>query len=184
MAIERIVDKVRMAASRLSPREQALLGAASAALLLLVLTLVVVSIRTALAERESRISIKQEGLATVMQLSSGYRTAQAERRRLESQLRGAKNVSLVSVMEGLARGHIAKMTPRRPVTKNGLTETSVDVTLDPVSVDTLASILNGIARAKGVLRVRKLRLRRKFNDKEKVDASFTVTTYALAEGGK
>ncbi|MDF1562205.1 MAG: type II secretion system protein GspM [Deltaproteobacteria bacterium] len=182
MAAGSMIDQVRMAASRLSPREQALLGGACGALVLLLVTLGVVSVRGSLAEAESRISVKQEGLAQVLQFSSGYREAEAGRRRLESKLRGAGNVSLVSVMEELARGQgvsIAKMTPRRPATKEGITETAVDVSLEPLPIDKLSAILNGLARTKGVVKVSKLRLRKKFNEKEKVDATFTLASYTL-----
>lgn len=182
MATKDLFGQVRLAAGRLSPREQTLLGGAGGALLLLLITLFVVTLRGSLAEKESRISVKQEGLAQVLQYSSGFREAESVRRRLESKLRGAQKVSLVSVMEDLAKGQgvaIAKMTPRRPSTKEGVTETSVDVSLEPLSIDKLAAILNGLARAKGVVKVRKLRLRKKFNDKEKVDASFTLASFSL-----
>lgn len=178
----RMIDQLRMAMARLSSREQALLGGAAGALLLLLITLGVVSIRTSLAEVESRISVKEEGLAQVVQFSSGFREAEAVRRRLESKLRGARDVSLVSVMEDLAKGQgvsIAKMTPRRPVSKDGVTETAVDVSLEPLPIDKLATILNGLARTTGVVKVRKLRLRKKFNEQEKVDASFTLASFTL-----
>ena len=56
----------------------------------------------------------------------------------------------------------------------------MQVQLDGITIDKLAGILNGIQRSPQMIKVKRLRVRQKFNDNQKVDASMTVATYSLA----
>ena len=92
-------------------------------------------------------------------------------------------MSLFSFMEKVTKAqgvNIDNMTPRPALTKGGITEQSVQVQLGGIALDKLAGILNGIQRSPQMIKVKRLRVRKKFNDKQKVDATMTVATYSLA----
>lgn len=177
------IEQLKMMFDRLSQRERSLAFGAAGAAGVFITVFVVVSVQSSLAERRARIEVKRQGLARVVQLSSGFRQAEAERRRLESKLRGSSKVSLVSLMEELSKNQdvsISNMTPRRPTTKGQVVEETLDVSLQEITIEKLAAIINGLQRSPHMVKVRKLRVRRKFNEKEKVDATLTVATYSLS----
>jgi len=178
-----ILDQARAMVTRLSRRERMMVLAAIGVLSGLVALLVVVNVQGAFADHRSRIELKEQGLKQVVQLSSGFQEAQAERQRVHARLQGSRSVSLFSFMENLAKGQgitIANMTPRAATTKGGVTEQSVQVSLEGVGLTELVGIINGIQRSPHMVKVKRLRVRRKFNDKKKVDATLTVATYSLA----
>ena len=183
MKIGQLRDQVVTMFTRLSRREKLLALGAGSALVLLVGVLVVTSVRGAIADRESRIEYKTQGLEKVVALSSGFRERQAEEKRLEAKLKQSKSVSLFSFMEDVAKTQgvtIDNMTPRQPSTQGGITEQTVDVRLEAIPLTKLAGLINGIQRSPQMVKVKRLRVRRKFNDDEKVDATMTVATYSLA----
>jgi len=186
MAIPRSIQNLGEVFSGLSKREQLLLGCAAAVFALFVALLLTISIRSSLADRESRVELKKQGLLQVSTLSAGFRDAEAARRSLEARLRGAPKRSLVSTMEEMAKSQgiaIAKMTPKRPITKGSLTENAVDVSFEPTSIDKVAGLVNGLQKAAGIIKISKLRLRKKFGEAEKLDVSFTVSNYNLEVQG-
>ena len=177
------LDSATALFSRLSRREKAMALGAGGVLILLVGLLVSVSVRSSFADVQSRIAVEEQGLAQVVQLSGGFQQADAERQRLQARLQGSRGVSLFSFMEQVTKGqgvNIDNMTPRPASTQGGITEQSVQVQLDGITIDKLAGILNGIQRSPQMIKIKRLRVRQKFNDKQKVDATMTVATYSLA----
>ncbi len=177
------LDSASALFSRLSRREKTLALGAGGVLVLLVALLVSVSVRSSFADVQSRIAVEEQGLAQVVQLSGGFQQADAERQRLRARLQGSRGVSLFSFMEQVTKGqgvNIDNMTPRPPSTQGGITEQSVQVQLDGITIDKLAGILNGIQTSPQMIKIKRLRVRQKFNDKQKVDATMTVATYSLA----
>lgn len=168
---------------RLSARERMLALGAGVAAVFLTALLLFVSVSGSIRDRESRIGFKREGLTQVMVLSSGFREAQGERDRLESQLRRSANVSLVSMVESLAQGQgikPARMNPRRPATNGGITEQSLDVTFEGISIAQVANLVNAVQKKPELVKIRKLRIRKKFGDEEKVDVSLSVSSYGVS----
>lgn len=183
MKLGQLRDQISTMFTRLSRREQLLALGAAGGLLLLVSLVVVTSVQSAFATRHDRLEYKEQGLEQVIQLSSGFREAEADRRQMEAKLRQSKGVSLFTYMEELARGQgvtISNMTPRQPTTEAGITEQTVDVNLEGIPLDKLAGIINGVQRSPQIVKIKRLRVRRKFNDQERVDATMTVATYGLA----
>lgn len=183
MKTGRIQDQLTAMFTRLSRRERLLALGAAVAFVLLTTTFTVTSVMGAMADRQSRIDYKEQGLEQVVALSAGFREAQAEQASLEAKLERGKNVSLFSFMEDVAKQQgvtIDNMTPRQPSTEGNITEQTVDVRLEGIPLAKLAGIINGIQRSPQMVKVKRLRVRRKFNDEEKVDATMTVATYSLA----
>jgi general secretion pathway protein M len=56
-------------------------------------------------------------------------------------------------------------------------EMSVEVNLGKVPLDKLVKLLNDIERSPGLVRVRRLRLRKSFENKDMLDVSLTVSAW-------
>lgn len=179
------MEQLRAMLNRLSRRERMLVLGASVAFVALISLLTVVRVNGAIEDRRSRIQYMETGLSQVMALSSGFREAQDEQRRLESQLRGQSELSLFSHMEELARSQgvsISNMTPRQSVTEGSIREETVEVSLESVTVDKVAGLVNAIQRSPNMVKVSSLRIRRRGSGDE-VTASFSVSSYSLAKAG-
>ena len=177
-----VLDPLRSAAGRMSRRERRLALLMLAVAVLFVAFLLFMSIRGAIADRESRIDVKKAGLKRVLAMSEGFREAKAERERLEAKLRRTKGVSLFSLLEETGRKAgvtITKMTPRTPTTEGGVKEEAVDVSLENVTLDKLTDFVNQIQRSPQVVRILTLRIRKKLTTDNTVDAKLTVATYSL-----
>ncbi len=170
---------------RLSKRERLLVAGASLGFLALITLLIVVRINGALDDRRSRIDYLENGLNQVVQLSAGFREAQDEQRRLESRLERQSEVSLFSHIEELARGQgvsISNMTPRQSVTEGNIREETVEVSLESITVDKVAGLVNAIQRSPHMVKVSSMRIRRRGSGDE-VQASLTVSSYSLSGAG-
>jgi hypothetical protein len=89
----------------------------------------------------------------------------------------------MAFVDGLARQEgldIASMSDRGVVGggQNGRPrESSVEVNLGKVPLDKLVKMLEAIERSPGVVRVRRLRVRKSTDAKEALDVSLTVSTW-------
>ncbi len=185
MRIAMVIDEARAMWGRLARRERLLVFVAFGALLGLVALITVLKVNQAIEDRISRIAYKEDGLARVIDMSSGFREAQEEQQRLESLLRGQEDLSLFSYLEEIARGQeisIANMTPRQPVTEGNIREETVEVSLESVTLDKVAALVNAVQRSPHMIRISSMRVRRR-GSADEVQASFTVSSYALAGTG-
>jgi type II secretory pathway component PulM len=168
----------------LSPRERMLIGAAGGALAFFIGTVAVVGTTRAIRSRETSIEEKEKLLAEVVKLSATFRQAEAERAAIEGRLKGP-GIRLFSYMEDSARKlnvEIGAMNDRGTTQKDKndpLQESVVEVNLPRINVEKLARFLDDIERHQRVVKVKKLRLRRRGDDKEMLDVSVTVATYQL-----
>ena len=185
MRLAEVLEQFRGMFGRLSKRERLMVGGVFGVFIIMISLLTITRVGAALEDRRSRIAYKENGLNQVVMLSAGFREAQAEQRRLESQLRGQGQISLFSHMEELARSQgvtISNMTPRQPVTESGIREETVEVSLENVTLDKVAGLINAIQRSPNMVKVSSLRLRRR-GTSDDVQASLTVSSYSLARSG-
>jgi general secretion pathway protein M len=167
---------------RLSPRERTLVGAAAAAALLFVGSLVAAGMGASVRARESRIVEKTRVLEQVGQLAGGYRRVQLERAALEARLKGPP-VQLMSHVSQVGSGLGVEVTDLRPtgapVELDGVTEESVEVNLARIELGKLARLVQGLERGPGLVKVRRLRIATRTDDPKLVDATVVVATYQL-----
>ena len=185
MKAAEMFEPLRALINRLSRRERLLVTAGLLAFVLFVSFLTVARTGAAIEDRRSRIEYKERGLAQVVELSAGFRETQDEHRRLESRLRGQAEVSLFSHMEEMARSQgitISNMTPRQSVTEGNIKEETVEVSLEGVTLDKVAGLVNAIQRSPNMVKVSSLRIRRR-GTSDDVQASFTVSSYSLVRAG-
>jgi general secretion pathway protein M len=183
--LRRFLADVSQYLNGLSRRERRLLGAGIFAVALFATTLVVVGTTRAISSRGARIEDKLKQLEQIVQLSAGFRQAEAERSAIEGRLKGPP-LRLFSYMEDQAKKlnvEIGAMNDRgtsQPDKNDPLTESVVEVNLPRINVEKLARFLDDIERNQKVVKVKKLRLRRRGDDKEMLDVSVTVATYQIA----
>jgi general secretion pathway protein M len=168
-----------------SPRERRLLlfaGAGAVAFILLVLW---AAFGSSIRRHEDSLEERHAAFEKVQRLSAGYAQQEQERQLLEARLRQSPP-ALMGFVDGLARQEgveIGSMADRGVVSggQNGRPrESSVEVSLGKVPLEKLMRLLQSIERSPGVVRVRKLRLRKSQENKDTLDVTMTVSAWQAA----
>ena len=168
-----------------SPRERRLIlfaGAGALAFLLLVLW---AGFGSSISRHEDSLAEKRSNFDKVQRLAAGYGQQEQERQLLEARLRQSPP-ALMGFVDGLARQEgveIGSMADRGVVGggQNGRPrESSVEVSLGKVPLDKLMRLLQSIERSPGVVRVRRLRLRKSQENKDTLDVTLTVSAWQAA----
>jgi general secretion pathway protein M len=168
-----------------SPRERRLIlfaGAGGLAFLLLVLW---AGFGSSISRHEDALAEKRSNFEKVQRLAASYGQQEQERQLLEARLRQSPP-ALMGFVDGLARQEgieIGSMADRGVVGggQNGRPrENSVEVSLGKVPLDKLMRLLQSIERSPGVVRVRRLRLRKSQENKDTLDVTLTVSAWQAA----
>ena len=175
--LQQALHAVVAAFTRLSPREQRLVGALAG--LLVVAGVYVFVVEPAVLGRrrlESRIETLTADLAEMRRLAaridrletvlgntqSGDRTAEAE-------------FSLFSFMDKAATAtvnpdSVAAMNPSRRQVREGLAESAVELRLSTVSLREIVGLLRKIERSPQPVYVKRIELKRRYDDRTRFDA--------------
>jgi len=168
-----------------SPRERRLIlfaGGGAVAFLLLVLW---AGFGSSIRRHETALDEKRSAFEQVQRLAAGYGQQEQERQLLEARLRQSPP-ALMGFVDGLARQEgveIGSMADRGVVGggQNGRPrESSVEVSLGKVPLEKLMRLLQSIERSPGVVRVRRLRLRKSQENKDTLDVTLTVSAWQSA----
>jgi general secretion pathway protein M len=168
-----------------SPRERRLLLFAGGAAVLFVLLVLWAAFGSSIRRHEDSLDERRAAFEKVQRLSAGYAQQEQERQLLEARLRQSPP-ALMGFVDGLARQEgieIGSMADRGVVSggQNGRPrESSVEVSLGKMPLDKLMRLLQSIERSPGVVRVRKLRLRKSQDNKETLDVTMTVSAWQAA----
>jgi len=165
-----------------SPRERRLLMLAGGGTLLFVVLIAYATFSSAIRRAESALEEKRADFEKISRLAAGYGALEQERQLLEARLRQSPP-ALMTFVDTTARNNgvdVGGMSDRGVVAggQNGRPrETSVEVNLGKVPLDKLVKLLTDIERSPGVIRVRRLRLRKAYENKELLDVSLTVSAW-------
>ena len=168
-----------------SPRERRLLLFAGGGVLALLLLVLWAGFGSSIARHEDGLSEKRTSFEKVQRLAAGYGQQEQERQLLEARLRQSPP-ALMGFVDGLARQEgveIGSMADRGVVGggQNGRPrESSVEVSLGKVPLEKLMRLLQSIERSPGVVRVRRLRLRKSQESKDTLDVTLTVSAWQSA----
>jgi general secretion pathway protein M len=167
---------------KLSPRERLMVAAAALAVALFSIWIVSSAIGGAITARERRIEQKTKVLSQVGKLADGYRRREAERKALESRLRGSpvalmSHISQTGATLGIAVNDLRPSTA--PAETEGLREESVEVNIARIELSRLAALLQSLERGAGVVKVRRIRVSTRSDDPALVDATLLVATYQI-----
>ena len=165
-----------------SPRERRLMLLAAGAALLFLVLIGYASFSSAIRRAEAALDEKRSDFEKISRLTAGYGAQEQERQLLEARLRQSPP-ALMSFVDATARNggvDVGGMSDRGVVSggQNGRPrEMSVEVNLSKVPLDKLVKLLNDIERSPGVVRVRRLRVRKSFENKDALDVSLTVSAW-------
>jgi general secretion pathway protein M len=165
---------------KLSPRERVMVSVAAVAVVVFTASIVSVRISSSVSAREQRIEEKTRVLSQIGKLAEGYRAHQAERQAMESRLKGPKLDLNTYISQEGAKLQIEVPDLRHvnaPGETEGLTEDAVEVNLAKVDLGKLVRFLQALERGQGVVQVRRMRVTTRTDDKNLVDATFTVSAY-------
>ncbi len=113
----------------------------------------------------------------------------ARYQRLERQVRAAQNrssrrdeFSLFSFIETLAdeqgvRDRLVSLRPHQGSTQGEFREESVEIKLERLTLEQLVRLLYGLERGKAALQVKNMRLKTRFDDRSRFDATVFVSRF-------
>jgi type II secretory pathway component PulM len=165
-----------------TPRERRLLGLASGGVALFILFVVWVSFSTAIRKAQSSLEEKQLDFEKISRLASGYSQLEQERQLLEVRLRQSPP-GLMGFVDATAKSDgvdVGGMSDRGVVAggQNGKPrEQSVEVNLGKVPLDKLLKLIVDLEHSPGVVKVRRLRVRKSFENHELLDVSLSVSAW-------
>lgn len=170
--------------SRLTSREQRLVGLAGSAAVVFVLFLIFISFTTTAATHRRRTADNLAKLAQVQALAASFRDAEQKRQTVEREL-SASNVRLISYLEekGTAAGlDIPTLNPKGDVGigDGKIVESAVELTLTDIPINKLVDFLGHVEAGPGVVKVKNLRVEPRVAS-ETLTAWVTIATYHLKQ---
>ena len=167
-----------------TPREKRLLAMAAGGVTLFIALIFWASFRGAINRAQTSLEEKQLDFEKIARLSAGYGQQEQERQLLEARLRQSPP-ALMSFVDTTARAagvEVGGMSDRGVVAggQGGKPkEMSVEVNLGKVPLDKLIRLLDDIEHSPGVVKARRLRLRKSFENKDVLDVSLSVSAWQV-----
>jgi type II secretory pathway component PulM len=176
-----LLSDVQQYLAAASPRERRMLGLAALGIAAFILFVTWISFARAISRADTALEERRLDFEKVKALSANYSTQEQERQLLEARLRQSPPALMGFVDErakaegievgGMSDRGISGGTGGKP------RESSVEVNLGKVPLDKLMRLLQAIESSPGVVKVRRLRLRKNPDNKETLDVSLTVTAW-------
>ncbi len=168
---------------RLSLREKWMLGGGGLVALVLILYFTQIDPTLArMAQLESLISRKEAALQEMQSLRGEYLSLSKKIQALELRLPAETTFSPLSFLEENAakngvRGNIAFIRPLTPQVQKPYREIPVEVKLENVSLAQIIPFLTAVENAPQRLRIKRLAMKTRFSDPDKMDVTFLVLSY-------
>lgn len=172
---------IRDAWERRSSRERRVLSVAAVLVAWFVVSTPVTWVTGRLAEMDRKVEKRREDLIEAKRLAAEYTRLTGRLSRLEARSEGsAGETSLLSFLEGVStrmgtRDRIVSMKPQVQATPEGISESTVDVRIENVDLPELVGMLALVEDSPDMLQVKRLRMKTRYNDPGRLDASFTVS---------
>lgn len=172
----------------MSPREQtiALVVAAVVLVLIVILPVTVASGRISKLERDLDDGKKQ--FKDIMHEIDTYNQRKGELAQIQQTMAGGFDSSLTTTIETLAetngiKDKIDSVKEKAAAPSDMFDEVSVDVKLKKVNLEQVVNFLFAIEHhPEKMLRLKQLSIKPRYDNKQELDTSFTVSTYRLLEG--
>ena len=184
--MRRLLERGRSAFDSLSSREQVMVLLMFGTIFFMVLGLGGFLVKRDLAARERRIEAKLKKLEEAASLRSDYRRRLAEQKRVAGQIKRNNKVRLLSYLEKLSQqSNVSlKNASERPGESTGsdlVKEEAAEVKISNVSLDRLHDFLKRIEEGNPLVKVRRLRIKTRFDNPKMLDATITVGTYKTTD---
>lgn len=163
------------------------IGAAVAVLLTLLFLLVIDPLMAQSARLDRQLVAAQHQLEELHTMQREYR---GQKRVLDSvnvQLNRQKNFSIISRLEGLAgesglRSKILYMKPTVGVPSEAYEEEAVEIKMEGVTLEQLIRYLHQVESSPQFLKIKRLNIRPRFDDRQILTATFRVSTFTPKGG--
>lgn len=177
-----LISQITLAFDNLSVREQILVLLMSVSIFGMVVGFGGYLVNKDLTKREGRIAAKTKKLKEIGQLRSDYKRRLAEQNRVAAEVRLNNSTRLLSYLENLSTA--AGLTLRGASERQGeatgsdaVKEEAAEVRIENVSIDRLHDFLKRVEQGNPLIKVRRLKVKTRFDNKKMLDASVTVGTY-------
>lgn len=179
-------EKLRTSFERLSSREQGLILLLAVTLFLLIFGGTHLMSQSHFKKTTRRIAAKRNDLKEAMSLREDYQRRLRAQEKITDSVRGNAELRLLSYLDDVSKKASVELKDARPQSdeKTGspqVKEEAATVTVKKVSLDRLHSFLKRIEEGNQLVLVRRLNIRRSFEDPEMLDATITVGTFKPTE---
>jgi len=183
--MKQLMDNAWAAFDRLSAREQVMVVVMLTAIITMVLGFGGYLIQRDFSRREIRIDAKIEKLREVAALRSDYRRRLAEQEALAAEVKRNAQTRILSYLESLSEKagiELANVRGRRGESTGSdlVAEDAAEVEIRNVSIDRLDAFLRAIEEGNRLVKVRRLKIRSRFDDPQMLDAQINVGTFKPA----
>lgn len=172
----------------MNPKEQTVALVVAVVVVLLVLILPVTVASSRIGRLEKDVSRGRDQLREIMRAIEAYDGKTAELKQLQKMVGGGFDSSISSTLETIAetsglKDKIDALKEKASAPSEIFDEASVDVRLKKVGLQQLVGYLNSIENNPNtLLRLKSLSIKTRFDNKQELNAAFTVSTYRLLEG--
>ncbi len=175
-------EQVGAAFERLSPREQVMSLVLVTTIIAMIFGFGGYFVNRGVEAREQRIAAKERKLAQVGELRTDYQRRLAEQKQVADRVRKNNGLRLLSYLDekGRAAGIDLKYIRERPGELTGfdqVKEEAAEVQLKKISLDRLYEFLRQVESDNPLVKVRRLRIKQRFDNRELLDAWVTVGTF-------
>jgi F0F1-type ATP synthase membrane subunit b/b' len=182
------LDWITAAFGRLSGREQVTALASAIGLLLFLAGIGTFFVSKDLRTREKRIADKIVQLEKLAVLKGDYQRRLADQNRLAAEIKTNNSIRLLSYLEEISKQSNIELgnAQERGGEATGsdlLKEVAAEVMIKNVSIDRLYDFLRRIEEGNRLVRVRRLKVKSRFDNQKMLDASVTVGTYKTQDSG-
>jgi type II secretory pathway component PulM len=175
------IARLTIAFGALAPREKLLVGGAGGLLAIALLYVAVLNpILGAIARTASRREAAEQEVRVMARLRREYDSLQGRLADVERRIQTAPRGNLRTTLENLARDasvNVESMQPQAAPPGDRYRESKVEVALEQVNLVQTVNYLNKIESSDQVLSVKSLRMRKRPDNPELLDVTFTVSSF-------
>jgi hypothetical protein len=176
-----LLDRARLELARLTQREQIIVVAGSALLVLALLAGIMIALANATSKMEHRVRVKTKSLREVIALQDEYRARKAEQEARLRHLTGSQ-VRLVKLVEDAARQvgiEIGQINPEEGEPNDaGIAESRVALRADQLTMNKLQAFLQHIEGSRGAVVVKRLKVNKPFR-KDTMSIDLEISSYRV-----
>ena len=172
----------------LQPRERLFLGGAGATLVLfLIFKLAIDPLFKHSADLDRQIVTARRQLVELRTMQQEYQRQKTVVDSINSQLKRQPNFAIFSRLEELAgqtgiRNKILHMKPTVSTPSEVYNEESVEVKMEGVTLEQLVRYLHQVENSPQLLKIKRLEIKPRFDNRQILTATFRVSAFTLKEG--
>lgn len=189
LSLERIkLSNIYNAYFAMTPREQTMGLAAAALVLVLIIVLPIAVASGRIGKIEKEVAEGKKQFREIVRAIESYDQKKAQLVQMQQTLAGGFDSALSTTIESLAetsgiKDRIDSLKEKAAAPSDIFDEASVDVRLKKITLQQLVDFLYVIENHPDkVLRLKQLSVKPRYDNKQDLDVSFTVSTYRLLEG--